>query len=330
MAISTSLLGPLGIFAGKKVKESGIVGRAIDRITGVPSMRKVRDFRMEAMREMYDPTVYNEIATRQRTRATEGLSDLAEQTALRRIASQAARPVDPSIVGGDAARAMSMATTQQAAVNMAYGEIASRLAEMDEQIRAQYGDAYAETVGLQSQIMGMRRAALSNEQAMFEEERSMRRRQLGAQALTGAIGIGGALLGAPGIGGIAGAISQRRATQSLAQARAELMPGEVENFFIEPGEIDLDTDLEMTNQMPMIDDLVQNIDYDAMRMPLPPPRITNPNIMNQPPYVPPVLRRTDRDDMSWLYTPIRGVGKKIAPPKPTRMEIMGGFGPITF
>jgi hypothetical protein len=183
-----------------------ILNRVIDSIVGVPSMRKVRNLRMDAMRDIYDPTIYNEIATRQRTRATEGLSDLAEQNALRRVASQGAAPIDPSILGGNAARAMSMATSQQASVNSAYGQVAERLAEMDEQMRLQYGDAYAQTVGLQSQQLGFRRAALANEQAMFEQERSSRRRELGTQV---AVGLGslalGALTGGVGAGAALGA-----------------------------------------------------------------------------------------------------------------------------
>lgn len=296
-----------------------ILNRFIDTIVGVPSMRKVRDFRMEAMREMYDPTVFNEIATRQRTRATEGLSDLAEQAALRRVASQAARPVDPSIVGGDAARAMAMSRAQEAGVSMAYGDIAARLAEMDEQMRAQYGDAYAQTVGQQSQMMGMRRAALANEQAMFEEERSMRRRQLGAQALKAGVEVGAALLGVPG-GGTLGEVfskgiqkkSAKRAEASLAQARAGLMPGDIENIDIEPGAIDLDTDIDYSLMAPLIDDVAPQIDYDAMKMTIAPKSIINRQTMRLPTFMETQMNRGfgRNADLSWMYQYTPGTGKK--------------------
>lgn len=304
-----------------------IINRLVDKIVGVPSMRKVRDYRMEAMRGMYDPTIFNEIATRQRTRATEGLSDLAEQTALRRVASQASAPIDPSIVGGDAARALSMARTQQASVGSAYGDLASRLAEMDEQIRMQYGDAYAQTVGQQSQLAGMRRAGIAGEQATFEEERSMRRRQFGSEALRTALTVGAGLAGIPGGGSLADFISKRRSDKSLAAARADLMPGNVENMYIE-AEPDLGTDIDFSNELPFvdIDRFVPNVDYDAMKMPLPSPsRVTNPQNSQPSPYVPPFLR--SQDNMDWLYRPIKGIGGRS---RRNPMEIMGGFGPITF
>ncbi len=187
-----------------------ILNKLVDSIVGVPSMRKTRDFRMEAIRSMYDPTIYNEIATRQRTRATEGISDLVEQQALRRSVDQMNRPIDYSMVGGNAARGMAMSNMQQLQGNQGYSDVTAQLAQMDETIRNQYGDAYAQTVGMQSQMMGQRRAGLANEQAVFNEERSARRRALGTQlakgafslaagvataGITSALGIGGAAAG---------------------------------------------------------------------------------------------------------------------------------------
>lgn len=314
-----------------------ILNRIIDSIVGVPSMRKTRNLRMEAMRNIYDPTVYNEIATRQRTRATEGLSDLAEQTALRRVASQAAAPIDPSILGGDAARAMAMSTSQQAAVNRTYGDVAARLAEMDEQIRAQYGDAYAQTVATQSQQLGFRRAAIAGEQATFEQERSMRRRQLGAQALSAGISIGGALLGVPGassIGGlVGGAITQRKESKNLT---ADVMAMEAERMKDIPTRENMPT-VPFKEASPIVFGPLfpqTQTNYPAMREEMfsrltpaddtvTPQFVANPQMTAQGSYVPPLLRR---DNLDWLYKPIKGAGGPVRRNPMDQDYFLSGYG----
>ena len=240
-----------------------ILNKVIDGLVGVPSMRRTRDFRMEAIKNMYDPTVYNEIATRQRTKASEGLSNLVEQQALRRTVDQMNRPIDPSLVGGNAARGMAMANMQQVQGNRAFSQTAGQLAEMDEEIRNQYGDAYTQTVAEQSQMMGQRRAGLANEQASFNEERSMRRMSLGinvAQTALGSIALpfAGKALG----GAIGGAIAKSKgmAAAKTAIANKPMQPAQSPN------------DLPM--EPPGIDSEMPATDYGSMRMTMPTPSQT--------------------------------------------------------
>lgn len=228
-----------------------ILNKIIDGLVGVPSMRRTRDFRMEAINSMYDPTIYNEIATRQRTKATEGLSNLVEQDALRRTSDQMNRPIDYSMTGGNAARAMSMANMQQIQGNKAHSEMATQLAQMDEQVRNQYGDAYTETVANQGQIAGQRRAGLASEQASFNEERSMRRMALGANVAQ--MGFGAVMGAATGGLSLGGFLSSLKAKRSLTEAKAAGMPTAPEAQYL-----DMEPDLS-TN----------NVDYGSMQMSMP-------------------------------------------------------------
>jgi hypothetical protein len=286
-----------------------ILNKIIDGLTGVSSMRKTRDFRMEAVKNMYDPTVYNEIASRQRTKATEGLSTLVEQQALRRTADQMNRPVDYSMTGGNAARGMAMSNMQQIQGNRAYGEVATQLAQMDETVRNQYGDAYTETVGMQSQMMGQRRAGLANEQAMFNEERDFRRRALGANiaqtALAGiALPFAGQALGSAIGGAIAKSKSASIAKGSIIQAKNEIRPESPSPVFLEPDSLP---------EQP------GSVDYGSMFMqsisptPMEAPTATQQRPIIQP--LPPFMNKIPSTGIPWYAKPVPGMrfGQKRQP-----------------
>lgn len=287
-----------------------ILNKIIDGLVGVPSMRRTRNFRMEAIKNMYDPTVYNEIATRQRTRAIEGLSDLVEQQALRRVADQMNRPIDYSMTGGNAARGMAMSNMQQTQGNRAYSQMAAQLAQMDEEIRNQYGDAYTQTVAQQSALMGQRRAGLANEQAAFNEERSMRRMSLGANVLQTGLSLAAPLVG----GAIGGIIGKARASSAAKSAIA--------NRPIEPVEpvVNVIPEAGMPNLS------FSAPDYDSMRMDLPPGPLMTPAFQT-----PPRRQETNFIDVTqpnWWAKPIKGL--RGGTPQGNRFMQAPGILPLNY
>ncbi len=159
---------------------AGLFSKLIDGVVGRGAMERTRDYRMDAINQMYDPSQLDPLASRQRSKAIEGMDYRVEQQARRQTSNSLFAPMDTSYVGGNAARALSMQNMRNTQGTRAMAQMETNLALEDQRIRDQYGDQYVDTTVQQGQLFRQRAAGIAQENATFNEELSMRRRQLGS------------------------------------------------------------------------------------------------------------------------------------------------------
>ena len=164
--------------------------KLIDNVVGRPSMERTRDYRMEAMREMYDPSQLDPLASRQKSKAMEGLDFRVGQQARRQASNTLFAPMDTSYIGGNAARALSMQNMRSMQGMKNVSQMETNLSMEDQRLRDMYGDQYTNTVVEQGQLSRQRNAGIAQENASFNEELSMRRRQLGSSVASFAVDLG--------------------------------------------------------------------------------------------------------------------------------------------
>jgi hypothetical protein len=175
---------------------ASLFNKLIDNVVGRSSMERTRDLRTQAIDAMYDPTMLNPLVERSKAKAVEGMDEGVKQEARRDAMRSLFRPVDSSFTGGNAARAMAMSNMQMMQGNQAMGRMETSFALQDQQIKDQYADQYTNLQTQQSQLIGQRTAGKLNESALFNEELSARRRQLGSTVAGLAVDVG--LLAATG------------------------------------------------------------------------------------------------------------------------------------
>lgn len=176
----------------------------IDRIIGVKSLERQRDFGKEFAEEMYGGAArsMNSLRSLGLERATTGIGDVVKDTARTNLVNETTRPTNLSVFGGNQAAAIAGTSAQDMFAMEKIGELESGLAVADYEARMQGAELFAKTTAEQSRLEAMEKAAKKQVDMEFEAERSARRGQLFASA----IGLGLAYSGqiGKGVSGLSG------------------------------------------------------------------------------------------------------------------------------